>query len=133
MLGKKISVSAIIALLSLNAFSQQTSTGIVSKYNPQEVFAPLSYQGYSTPFRSANGAPGAKYWQNRVDYVINANLDTATKQLSAKETIHYTNNSPDSLYSLWLQLDQNTYTATARSKYYTGFASSEFTQGYQIT
>ena len=132
MLGKKNSVSAIIALLSLNAFSQQTSTGIVSKYNPQEVFAPLSYQGYSTPFRSANGAPGAKYWQNRVDYVINANLDTATKQLSAKETIHYTNNSPDSLYSLWLQLDQNTYTATARSKYYTGFASSEFTQGYQF-
>ncbi len=57
--------------------------------------------------RSGSGAPGAKYWQQRADYVIDAEIDEPTNTLRGKETITYYNNSPDGLKFLWLQLDQN--------------------------
>ena len=60
-------------------------------------------------FRSANGAPGADYWQQRADYTIAATLDTARQRVTGTVSIHYTNNSPDSLGFVWLQLDQNLY------------------------
>lgn len=103
-----------------------------SHYIPQALFAPGFYSDRDRAFRSSNGAPGSKYWQNRADYTIHASLDTLSNQLDGSETIHYTNNSPDSLSSLWLQLDQNTYQKDARSRYYTGSAPSESTNGYQI-
>ena len=60
-----------------------------------------------TEFRSASGAPGVKYWQQRADYVINAELNDDKQTLTGSETITYYNNSPDVLKYLWLQLDQN--------------------------
>ncbi|HUK63462.1 MAG TPA: M1 family metallopeptidase, partial [Dongiaceae bacterium] len=51
--------------------------------------------------------PGPLYWQQRVDYDIRASLDTATHTIAGEETIRYTNNSPDTLRYLWLQLDMN--------------------------
>jgi hypothetical protein len=60
-------------------------------------------------YRSANGAPGPDYWQQRVDYRIHATLDTAMQTLAGRVTIDYTNNSPDTLRYVWLQLDQNLY------------------------
>ncbi len=57
--------------------------------------------------RTASGRPGVEYWQQRVDYRINATLDPATHQLRGSETIRYTNNSPDRLSYLWLFLEQN--------------------------
>jgi Peptidase family M1 domain len=57
--------------------------------------------------RSGSGAPGAKYWQQKADYVIDAEIDEPTNTLKGKETITYFNNSPDALKFLWLQLDQN--------------------------
>ena len=59
--------------------------------------------------RRADGAPGQSYWQQRVDYTIRATLDTAAKRLSGTETIRYTNNSPDTLRFVWMQLDQNLF------------------------
>jgi hypothetical protein len=59
--------------------------------------------------RRADGAPGQAYWQQRVDYTIRATLDTAAKRLSGTETIRYTNNSPDTLRFVWMQLDQNLF------------------------
>ncbi|HEV2086398.1 MAG TPA: M1 family metallopeptidase, partial [Gemmatimonadales bacterium] len=59
--------------------------------------------------RRADGAPGQSYWQQRVDYTIRATLDTAAKRLSGTETIRYTNNSPDTLRFVWVQLDQNLF------------------------
>ncbi|MEO8561597.1 MAG: M1 family metallopeptidase [bacterium] len=59
--------------------------------------------------RSASGAPGPEYWQQRADYAIAAALDTTEQRVSGTVTIRYTNNSPDSLRFLWLQLDQNLY------------------------
>ncbi|HEY9261822.1 M1 family metallopeptidase [Chitinophaga sp.] len=58
-------------------------------------------------YRSASGAPGPKYWQQRADYEIDAQLDDAKQKLTGAETITYFNNSPDPLTYLWLQLDEN--------------------------
>ena len=66
-------------------------------------------------YRSSNGAPGPQYWQNEADYDLHATLDTEHKQLRATETITYTNNSPDALPSLWVQLDQNIYREDSRA------------------
>jgi len=67
------------------------------------------YEEFATPnrFRTASGAPGVDYYQQQVDYVMDIELDDANKKLYGKETITYTNNSPDELSYLWVQLDQN--------------------------
>ena len=59
--------------------------------------------------RSASGAPGPEYWQQRADYTIAVTLDTARQRVAGSVTIRYTNNSPDTLRFVWLQLDQNLY------------------------
>ena len=60
-------------------------------------------------YRTASGAPGHAYWQQRADYDISAVLDAQTRQITATAVIGYTNNSPDILTYLWLQLDQNRF------------------------
>jgi hypothetical protein len=59
--------------------------------------------------RTASGAPGRGYWQQRADYVIDAELDDVNQAITGRETITYTNHSPDSLAYLWLQLDANIF------------------------
>jgi hypothetical protein len=86
-------------------------------YDPRLTFAPLPLPSPVNTYRSSNGAPGPGYWQNEADYELHAALDTAAKQLSTTETITYTNNSPDALPSLWVQLDQNIYRKDARSAF----------------
>ena len=58
-------------------------------------------------YRTASGAPGQSYWQQQADYVIAIELNDKNQSISGKETITYTNNSPDPLTYLWVQLDQN--------------------------
>ncbi|REL25311.1 M1 family peptidase [Thalassotalea euphylliae] len=58
-------------------------------------------------YRTASGAPGHQYWQQEVDYEINIKLDDETQRLTGSETLDYTNNSPDTLRYVWIQLDQN--------------------------
>ncbi|RYG50614.1 MAG: M1 family peptidase [Chitinophagaceae bacterium] len=70
-------------------------------------------------YRTASGAPGPKYWQQRADYVITCELDEPNRRLFGKETITYTNNSPDELTYLWLQLDENQHSSTNNSGYQT--------------
>ncbi len=64
--------------------------------------------------RTGAGTPGPAYWQQRAEYVIKATLDTAAKAVIGDERISYTNNSPDTLRYLWLQLDQNLFAAGSR-------------------
>ena len=66
----------------------------------QEIATPNSY-------RTAAGYPGHEYWQNRADYTIDVKLDDENQTINGFETITYTNNSPDDLNYLWVQLDQN--------------------------
>jgi len=65
--------------------------------------------------RTASGAPGNAYWQQRADYVMNITIDDATQTLYGEETITYFNQSPDALSYLWLQLDQNAFAKEADS------------------
>ena len=58
-------------------------------------------------YRTGSGAPGPKYWQQKADYVISVELHENNSSITGSETITYTNNSPDVLKYLWLQLDQN--------------------------
>jgi len=67
-------------------------------------------------YRSSSGAPGANYWQQRADYVINAELNDDNQSLSGTETITYYNNAPEELRYLWLQLDQNLMAANSMTK-----------------
>ena len=98
-------------------------------YDPRAVFAPLTLPEPANRYRSANGAPGPDYWQNRADYVITAHLEPKTKTLSGVVTITYTNNSPDWLDVLWLQLDQNIYRRDARAVVASGRVRTQFTDG----
>ena len=66
-------------------------------------------------YRTASGAPGPKYWQQRADYKISCELDETKLLLKGKETITYFNNSPDVLTYLWLQLDENEHDPTVGS------------------
>ncbi|MGN6154898.1 MAG: M1 family metallopeptidase [Sphingomicrobium sp.] len=85
-----------------------------SQYNPRETFAPLDFAPAVNRYRSGSGLPGPDYWQNRADYTINARLDPATHSITGTVRIHYTNNSPDTLDVLWLQLEQNLYKPDSR-------------------
>lgn len=60
-------------------------------------------------YRTASGAPGLQYWQQRADYKIEVELDETLRRITASETITYTNQSPDTLRYIWLQLDQNRF------------------------
>jgi hypothetical protein len=68
-------------------------------------------------YRTASGAPGPKYWQQRCDYDITAEIDEPNRRLVGKETITYFNNSPDVLTYLWIQLDENSHSTTNNSGY----------------
>ena len=93
-----------IILIGLSFFA---FTAISQEYNTNK-FKQLKDK-LPTPnvYRTAAGAPGHKYYQQQADYVMNIVLDDKTQKLYGEETITYTNNSPDKLEYLWLQLDQN--------------------------
>jgi len=65
-------------------------------------------------FRAASGKPGVGYWQNAADYQLEVSLDDVNHVLSGKVTISYTNNSPESLEFVWLQLEQNRFKVDSR-------------------
>ncbi|ANE52782.1 M1 family metallopeptidase [Flavisolibacter tropicus] len=68
-------------------------------------------------YRTASGAPGPKYWQQRADYNIKCSLDEKALRLTGSETITYYNNSPDELTFLWFQLDENEHSSTKNANY----------------
>jgi Peptidase family M1 domain len=75
------------------------------------------YDLLATPnmFRTASGAPGPAYYQQKADYKINVELDDKNARISGSETVTYYNNSPDALEYLWLQLDQNQASKTSQT------------------
>jgi hypothetical protein len=80
----------------------RTGVGDTSMFAPLDLPAP-------NMLRTGSGAPGSKYWQNRADYDIKASLDTTTKTLTGSLRLRYTNNSPDSLRFVWMQVEQNAF------------------------
>ncbi|MFM7855514.1 MAG: M1 family peptidase, partial [Flammeovirgaceae bacterium] len=94
-----------LLLFSVGVFAQEQPK---SEIKWQGKFEQLD-QMLPTPneYRSGSGSPGPKYWQQQADYDMAVELNDQNQSISGKETITYTNNSPDVLKYLWLQLDQN--------------------------
>ena len=136
---KTISRTLVVLLTLLCGQFSFAQDKPAAKYVPEEAFGPLFYTQNGNEYRSASGAPGPKYWQNRVDYNISASLDEATSRVKATITITYKNNSPEKLPYLWLQLDQNSFDeksrglaiTPAKSRY--GSQGEKFKGGYEIS
>src|SRR5690606_13961782 len=90
----------ILVLLTASAFAQDKSWN--GRFEQLDALLPTP-----NSYRTGSGAPGASYWQQRADYVIDVEVNDATQVLSGRETITYHNNSPEALRFLWMQLDQN--------------------------
>lgn len=131
-------VLGVAALQQVVIVQAQTNAGLPEQvgsagYDPAALFAPGFYGDLHLATRGANGAPSPAYWQNRADYTLNVKLDTALNEIEGTAVIRYTNNSPDSLHTLWLYLDQQTYRADARSNFFTGVTPSGHTEGYTLS
>ena len=122
----------------------QNSNSGTDKFAQLETLLPTPNE-----YRTASGAPGPRYWQQRADYNIKVSLDDQKQAITGSETITYTNLSPDVLAYLWVQLDQNILaknsitTATNVAQVNNGrfsfqeldnqLATAEFDGGYKIT
>ncbi len=123
-----------VVLFTGSAYAQQTP-----KYDYVEAFKPFFYPQTGTATRSASGQPGHAYWQNSADYHLNVSLNEDKKEITGTAQITYTNNSPDKLGFLWLQLDQNLFAKDSRgngvvplSGSRNGAHGEEFNGGYTI-
>ncbi|MGD1844760.1 MAG: M1 family metallopeptidase [Salibacteraceae bacterium] len=98
---RKIAFTGLMMLACLSLVQGQENTN-------QNNFRQLK-QELATPnvYRTASGAPGHQYWQQRADYDMQITLDDEKQRIEGVETVTYYNNSPDPLKYLWLQLDQN--------------------------
>ena len=113
-------ISAATASKVAPAQAAPSAATSASTYDPRITFAPLALPDPVNAYRSSNGAPGPSYWQNVADYEMHANLDPQAKILHNDEVITYTNNSPDPLPSLWIQMEQNLYRKDARGQIVNG-------------
>ncbi|MFD0748727.1 M1 family metallopeptidase [Mucilaginibacter calamicampi] len=85
-----------------------------TKYDYHETFGPNFYTKNGNEYRAATGEPGAKYWQNRADYQLDVKLDESKNEISGSVILSYTNNSPQKLDFVWMQLDQNLFKQDSR-------------------
>jgi len=97
--------SLIIILFSSSILLCQT----INNYNPHEAFDPSFDSNPETIYRSGSGSPGPAYWQNYAGYKISVTLDDKRNTIEGNVEIDYTNNSPDNLKFVWLELDQNRF------------------------
>lgn len=107
----------LMATLAIPLWSVQAQTPTPSTQKANTRFEQLG-PILPTPntFRTASGAPGKDYFQNRADYDIKATLDDTQQKITGSETVTYHNNSSDALPYIWLQLDQNTYRPDATGR-----------------
>ncbi len=105
----KFLCSMFLAMLTVGAFAQEQSQW-KGKFEQLDQMLPTPNE-----YRTGSGAPGPKYWQQKADYDIAVELNDDNQSISGTETITYTNNSPDVLKYLWLQLDQNLFSKDSNS------------------
>src|SRR6476620_3103992 len=109
-------LTAILCCITIFSFSQNTQNNPGSNHgNKFEQLGPI----LPTPneYRTASGAPGPKYWQQRCDDDIKTEMDEPNLKLIGSETVTYFNNSPDVLSYLWLQLDENQHSTLNNANY----------------
>ena len=110
-------ILVLTVLLSISTVWSQEQAAVVkqkSNYNYHDAFAPFFYTKNGTNTRSANGQPGHEYWQNRADYQLTAKLDEQKNEITGSGVVTYTNNSPDKMNFVWMNLDQNLFQADSR-------------------
>ena len=127
----------LLGLFSTVTLAQQQRPESIYDYN--EAFGNHFYTKNGTDTRSASGQPGPKYWQNRADYQIAVTLNADSKEVSGTEFLTYTNNSPDRLEFLWMNLDQNLFKKDSRGNAVipmkgsrNGAKGQDFDGGFQI-
>ena len=125
-----------VLLISTSVDAQEEPTSV---YDYNAAFGHGFYTKNGTATRSASGKPGHAYWQNSADYKINISLDEEKKHFTGSEVITYTNNSPDELNFLWVQVDQNLFKKDSRgnaiiplSGSRNGAKGQDFDGGYTI-
>ena len=104
-------MKSTLILLILSFISIAAGTFAQKKFAQIENLIPTPNE-----YRNAAGAPGHNYYQQQADYKMELVLEDNTQILRGKETITYTNNSPDQLDYLWLQLDQNLFSKSSDTK-----------------
>ncbi len=106
-----------IVFITANSYAQEAETKERQQGHTNTNKFKQLYEEFSTPnmFRSASGAPGPAYYQQQADYKMDIELDDENTKLYGNETITYTNNSPDILKYLWVQLDQNVRAKDSKS------------------
>ncbi|WP_282163091.1 M1 family metallopeptidase [Ulvibacterium marinum] len=111
-----LGLTSLLFLFIGTALAQNNSENREPGHYNQNKFKQL-YEEFATPntYRSASGAPGPDYYQQQADYVMDIELDDKNARIYGEETITYTNNSPDDLEYLWLQVDQNVRTKDTKS------------------
>ncbi|WP_313214991.1 M1 family metallopeptidase [Soonwooa sp.] len=112
----KLKISALALSLSVTFFAQNIQNNPGSNHGNkfEQLGTILPTPNY---YRAASGAPGQGYWQNQADYDINAYLDEDNRNLRGSQTVTYTNNSPDNLDYIWLQLDENQQSTVKNANY----------------
>jgi len=85
-----------------------------TKYDYHDAWKPFFFTKNGNEYRASDGSPGPKYWQNRADYQLAAKLNDETNEITGTEVLTYTNNSPEKLGFIWMQLDQNLFQLDSR-------------------
>jgi hypothetical protein len=122
---KKISL-LLLQLLAVSILHGQKIKEDTASYDPHQLFAQNFDPPAANAYRSAKGTPGPLYWQNSSSYLIKAVLSEKDTSVTGNVTISYTNNSPDELDYLWLQLDQNIFEPSSRSVAATAYPGDYF-------
>jgi hypothetical protein len=116
---KHLLLSALITFMVTLSYGQE---------NP----LPLNVQeAYKNGTRSDDGLPGPEYWQNSSDYVIDVRIDTDTEQINGAATIHYSNQSPDTLRTIILRLYQDFFRKGNARQW--PISEGDLTEGMKIT
>src|SRR5689334_22673005 len=115
---KLLLLTSVLACFFISAKAQNTQNNPGSNHGNK-----FEQMGNILPtpneYRTASGAPGPKYWQQRCDYDIKCELDEKNLKLTGSEMVTYFNNSPNELVYLWLQLDENQHNSEKNANYQT--------------
>jgi len=117
---KILMVFGLLLGLNINAQTKPVKRNL-------DLFSPLNIVNVRTPFRTQSGEPATNYWQNSADYKIDVTLNDKDQSVNGKVKIFYTNNSPDNLDYVWLQLDQNKFSPNSRGAAILGAVGGRFT------
>ena len=112
---RAVALAGAFLAFAASGVGAQTAASPLPPTN-QEIFAPLPLPAPSR-IRTASGEPGPDYWQQRADYRIKVALEPESHRIRGSEVILYTNNSPDALDELWIQLEQNLFRPGSRGSF----------------